>query len=452
MLKGAPIGCTVGGMNRPNVIYLHSHDTGRYVQPYGYAIRTPNIQRLAEQGLLFRQAHNAAPTCSPSRAALLTGMCPHSAGQFGLVNRGFDLPEPRHHLVHTLRAAGYHTALAGVQHVRRDPRTIGYHQLLKPGSRKAREVAPAAAEFLAAAPAQPFFLTVGFGETHREFPPPAPADDARYLRPPAPLPDTPETRADVAAFQASATDLDHGIGLVLGALDAAGLAENTLVICTTDHGLPFPRMKCNLTDHGTGVMLILRGPGGFGGGRVSDALVSQVDLFPTLCELLEIDPPEWLQGRSLLPLVRGEVAEINDAVFAEVNYHGQYEPQRMIRTRRWKYIRRYLDRTVPSLANCDNSPSKELLLRRGWADLRMAEEQLYDLTFDPNEAANLAHHAHHADVMAELRERLTRWMEETDDPILRGPIPEPEGATISRPDDVDPKALWEYTPRPPAFA
>lgn len=439
-------------MSRPNIIYLHSHDTGRYVEPYGYAIRTPNLQRLAEQGMLFRQAHNAAPTCSPSRAALLTGMCPHSAGQFGLVNRGFDLPDPSRHLVHTLRAAGYHTALAGVQHVRRDPRTIGYHQILETGGRKAREVAPAAAEFLAAAPAQPFFLTVGFSETHREFPPPAPADDARYLRPPAPLPDTPQTRADMAAYQASVTALDQGIGLVLGALEEAGLAGDTLVICTTDHGLPFPRMKCNLTDHGTGVMLILRGPGGFGGGRVCDALVSQIDLFPTLCELLAIAPPAWLQGRSLLPLVRGEVEEINDAVFAEVNYHGQYEPQRMIRTRRWKYIRRYLDRRVPSLANCDNSPSKELLLNRGWAELPMAEEQLYDLVFDPNEAANLAGDLRHADALAELRARLTQWMEETGDPILHGPIPEPEGATVSRPDDVDPKALWTYTERPPDFA
>ena len=439
-------------MSRPNIIYLHSHDTGRYVEPYGYGIRTPNIQRLAEQGMLFRQAHNAAPTCSPSRAALLTGMCPHSAGQLGLVNRGFDLPDPRHHLVHTLRAAGYRTALAGVQHVRRDPRTIGYDEILETGGRKARDVAPVAADFLAAAPDQPFFLTVGCSETHREFPPPAPADDARYLRPPAPLPDTPETRADMAAYQACVTALDQGIGMVLAALDAAGLADNTLVICTTDHGLAFPRMKCNLTDHGTGVMLILRGPGGFSGGRVSDALVSQIDLFPTLCELLEIAPPAWLQGRSLLPLVRGEAEQINDAVFAEVNYHGQYEPQRMIRTERWKYIRRYLDRPIPSLANCDNSPSKELLLRHGWGSLPMAEEQLYDLVFDPNEAANRAGDPRHADTLAELRARLTRWMEETDDPILDGPIPEPPGATISRPDDIDPKALWAYTERPDSFA
>ena len=210
-------------------------------------------------------------------------------------------------------------------------------------------------------------------------------------------------------------------------------------------------MKCNLTDHGTGVMLMLRGPGGFEGGRVSDALVSHIDLFPTLCELLEIEPPAWLQGRSLLPLVRGEAKEINDAVFAEVNYHGQYEPQRMIRTRRWKYIRRFTDRAIPSLANCDNSISKDLVLRHGWAGLPMAEEQLYDLVFDPNEAANLAGEPRHAATLADLRERLARWMDATDDPILDGPIPKPAEHGVSPPDDVDPMAVWEYTPRIPRY-
>ena len=138
-------------------------------------------------------------------------------------------------------------------------------------------------------------------------------------------------------------------------------------------------------------------------------------------------------------------------MFAEVNYHGQYEPQRMIRTRRWKYIRRYLERDVPSLANCDNSPTKELLLEHGWGSLPMAEEQLYDLVLDPNEAANLVADPRHADTLAELRARLARWMEETDDPILKGPIPEPAGATISPPDDVDPQALYAYTERIPTF-
>ncbi len=87
---------------------------------------------------------------------------------------------------------------------------------------------------------------------------------------------------------------------MLDALDANGLSENTLVICTTDHGIAFPRMKGNLTDHGIGVMLIMRGPGGFTGGKVYDALVSHIDLYPTICDLLEIEHPSWLQGTSLL--------------------------------------------------------------------------------------------------------------------------------------------------------
>src|SRR5579871_4131791 len=89
-----------------NIVYLHSHDTGRFIQPYGHAVPTPNLQKLAEGGMLFRQAFNAAPTCSPSRASLLTGCCPHTNGMLGLVNRGFLMPDYGKHLAHTLRAAG----------------------------------------------------------------------------------------------------------------------------------------------------------------------------------------------------------------------------------------------------------------------------------------------------------------------------------------------------------
>ncbi|MHC4248873.1 MAG: sulfatase-like hydrolase/transferase, partial [Planctomycetota bacterium] len=191
------------------------------------------------------------------------------------------------------------------------------------------------------APEQPFFLTVGFVETHRKFPEPAPEDDPDHTLPPAPLPDAPETRRDFAAFKASARAYDTGVGVVLDALAESGLEGNTLVILTTDHGIAFPRMKCNLQDSGIGVLLVMRGPGGFAGGKASDALVSHVDVFPTLCDLLEIDPPGWLEGRSLMPLVRGGAAqvseEVNDEIFSEVTYHAAYEPMRCVRTRRWKY-------------------------------------------------------------------------------------------------------------------
>ncbi|MEZ4638244.1 MAG: sulfatase-like hydrolase/transferase [Caldilineaceae bacterium] len=131
-----------GIMNRPNIIYIHSHDTGRYVQPYGYQISTPRIQQLAEQGVLFRQAFCAAPTCSPSRAALLTGQSPHNAGMTGLVNRGWGLNDNSQHLLHTLRAAGYLTVLGGLQHVAFDPNSLGFDVNLSPQDTKVENVAP----------------------------------------------------------------------------------------------------------------------------------------------------------------------------------------------------------------------------------------------------------------------------------------------------------------------
>ena len=422
-------------MNHPNILYIHSHDTGRYVQPYGHAIPTPNIQRLAEQGVLFRQAFCAGPTCSPSRASLLTGQCAHSSGVIGLAHRGFSLKDYKQHILHTLRKVGYHSALSGVQHIARNAEIIGYDQVLTAQGGKA---ASTAVDFLSDAPPQPFFLSVGFGVTHRKFPEPGPAEDARYCLPPAPLPDTPETRRDMAAFKASARILDRNIGDVLEALDKNSLAEDTLVICTTDHGIAFPGMKCNLTDHGIGVMLVMRGPGGFSGGQVCDAMVSHIDIFPTICDLLEIEPPQWLQGNSMMPLIRGEADEINDEIFSEVTYHAAYEPQRAVRTCRWKYIRRFDERQGPVLPNCDDSTSKDVWLRHGWRERTVPQEQLYDLIFDRNETCNLVADAAMTEVLDEMRARLERWMCATDDPLLKGPVPAPSGARFNDPDGLSP--------------
>src|SRR5581483_5240939 len=156
-------------MLNPNILYIHSHDTGRYVQPYGHAVPTPNIQRLAEQGVLFRQAFCASPTCSPSRAALLTGQSPHNSGMLGLAHRGFSLYDYHQHILHTLRSANYFSAEVGMQHIAADPRTAGYDRLIPTASNHTVDVTPAALDFLRDPPAQPFFLSVGFEETHRPF-------------------------------------------------------------------------------------------------------------------------------------------------------------------------------------------------------------------------------------------------------------------------------------------
>lgn len=425
-------------MTRPNILYIHGHDTGRYVGPYGHAVATPNIQRLAEEGVLFRKAFCAAPTCSPSRAALLTGQAPHNAGMVGLVNRGYDLSDHGQHIVTTLRGAGYHTVLSGLQHVARDPGDIGYDDIRTTSGRAA---ASHAVEFLndasASASGAPFYLEVGFFENHRVFP--EPTVDERYCLPPAPLPDTPRTRQDIAAYKTMAQDLDAKMGAVFAALERNGLAENTLVICTTDHGLAFPGMKCNLTDHGMGVMLIMRGPGGFTGGAVHDAMLSQIDVFPTLCDLLDIQPPEWLQGNSFLDVVSGDREEVNDEVFAEVTYHAAYEPKRAVRTQRWKYIRHFGGRDRPVLPNCDDSPSKDVWLDAGWQGRRVEEERLYDLAFDPNETQNRAGDADLADVLDDMRGRLDRWMAATSDPLLGGAhVQPPPGTSYNDPDGLSP--------------
>src|SRR3712207_7397380 len=114
---------------RPNILYLHSHDTGRYVQPYGHPVPTPNIQRLASQGLLFRRAFAAAPVCSGSRAALLTGQSSHSSGMLGLAHRGHRLADYEQHLVHVLRDGGYWSALVGESHVSAHPSDVGYDRV-----------------------------------------------------------------------------------------------------------------------------------------------------------------------------------------------------------------------------------------------------------------------------------------------------------------------------------
>lgn len=423
----------------PNIIYIHSHDSGRYLQPYGHSVPTPHLQRLASEGVLFRRAFSAAPTCSPSRAALLTGQCAHSSGMLGLAHRGFSLNDYNQHLVHALRTKGYRSVLAGLQHVARTPGIIGYDEVISPKSTSAVEVAPVAVNFLNQKRSEPFFLDVGFFETHREYPKPTAEDDPRYIQPPLPIPDTPQTREDTAAYHASARILDAGVGKVLDALDRNNLTGNTLVISTTDHGVSFPLMKCNLNDSGWGVSLIMRGPGGFTGGRVVDALISHLDLYPTLCELTGISPPSWLQGKSFLPVIRGTKTEINEEVFAEVNYHAAYEPKRAVRTKRWKYVRRFGDRHSPVLPNCDDGLSKSLWLEYGWKQHVLPEEDLYDLIFDPAEHQNVATDPHYKETLVEMRARLASWMHRTRDPLLQGPVPAPIGARVNDPDGTSPK-------------
>ena len=435
--------------DRPNILFMHSHNTGAYIEPYGHAIPTPHLQQLAEQGVLFRRAYATAPTCSPSRASFLTGMYPHTCGMTGLAHRGFAMTNYDWHAARIFKAHGYFTATAGVEHTAPDLDTIGYDEILSgldtnyPGQPKWIEPADAVVEFLQNAPQQPFFLNLGLNETHRPFhsaePDKYPAEREQYCIPPRPLPDTPETRADTADYKASARIMDNHYGNVLTALEETGLSDNTLVFCFADHGLQFPRNMCNLTDHGIGVYLVICGPG-FEGGKTVNAMVSLMDLLPTAYRAAGIEIPDHVQGKSLHPLINGDTDHHREEIFTEVTYHAAYEPMRSIRTERYKYIRRYDNRDKLVLPNVDDTPTKAFLLNQNWEKLPRDQEMLYDLIFDPDETHNIIDREDMAPIRKALSDRLDTWMKETHDPLLPdGYVAAPSGSRVNNSDGRSPK-------------
>lgn len=429
----------------PNLLIVHAHDMGRYNSAYGFALPTPNMARLASQGLTLRNAHCAAPTCSPSRAAMFTGLTAHQMGMLGLTHRGFTLNDYSLHLARRLSAEGYLTVQTGLQHEYHPREDDPIYERVIPNTEGALEKrdlnsADNAAAFLREGSERPWFLWMGLFLPHRPF---VAADPDRFpehaVKVPDPLPDSARNRADMAAYMASVHIADQALGRVLDALEASGQADNTLVILTTDHGIAFPDMKCNLTAHGTGVTWLLRLPGVIPAGRASDALVSHLDLVPTVFDVLGLPLPSSLPGRSLRPVFADPAgARIREDLFAEVNVHAAVGPARALRTATASYIRIFEKDLSQNLANCDESPSRDEWLDAGWATRPREAVQLYDLVFDPQERRNLAHDPRYAALRAEMEARLQAWMENTHDPLLQGPLRVPAGSLINRRDAFSP--------------
>ncbi len=421
-----------------NVIYIHTHDTGRFISPYGNPVPTPNLDAFARRATLFRNAHSAAPTCSPSRAALLTGRSAHGSGMLGLAHRGFAITDYNTHLARFLGVNGYYSVLAGIQHEAADSATIGYREIIA-GTEEIRN-AERAADFLRdhASSPEPFFLSFGMVATHRPFPANGGATPG-YLKVPNGVPDTPQTREDFAAYLGSAAAADRCAGVVLDAIEEAGLWENSIVLYTTDHGIAFPGYKCTLRDSGTGVALIMTYPGNPLAGGVVDAMVSHIDLFPTICEITGLPLPKWLEGYSMVPLFTGKAGEIRDELFAEVTFHAAYEPKRSVRTQRYKLIRHFSPDRRPVPANIDDSPGKTILIENGLLQRNDHLDALYDLALDPGEGLNLIDDPAYASVRKELEGRLHAWMERTRDPLLAGEVRRPAGSRINLRSAISPE-------------
>ncbi|MEM9914000.1 MAG: sulfatase [Planctomycetota bacterium] len=430
-----------GADPRPNILLLHWHDLGRNLGCYGVpGVVSPRLDALAGEGMRFDRAFCASPLCTPARGSIFTGRYPHSNGLIGLVPQGWAYHEGERTLPMLLREHGYHTALIGQQHESHRPETLGFDELrLVEGWQTYDRVEPLAVDFLRGTGRgdRPFFASVGLFEVHRLGRDHYPANryppiDEAAVEVPAFLEDCAETRGDLVSFYGAIRAADAAVGRVLDALDGAGLRDNTWVIFTTDHGMAFPGAKSTLYDPGIGVSLLMRWPGRLPAGLTSDAMLSHVDLVPTVLDALALDIPDNVQGLSVWPaLASPDVDAPRTHVFAERTYHGtDYDPMRAVRTTEYKYIRNYTPGLPPPMPDDVRSSDSAVRLPRRLRTPRPAEE-LYDLESDPEEHRNLAAQGEFEPVRAELAGRLEDWMRTTRDPLLRGPIPSPVARAVA---------------------
>jgi len=254
---------------KPHVLVITCHDLGQHLGCYGVdTVHSPNLDRLAGEGVRFERAFCTAPQCSPSRASLATGRYPHNHGVMGLTHSGFDweLNPGERHAAALLAEHGYETHLFGLQHVTQDVNRLGFQRLhplgsgngVGTGSTGSGDVAAGVEAFLQAAPSSvPLYVEINFFEPHRpyEFGGVEP-DSSSGVFVPAYLPQTADARQEMAALQGAIREVDHAIGRLLDALDRAQFAERTLVIFSADHGLAMPRAKCTLYDPGISIALI----------------------------------------------------------------------------------------------------------------------------------------------------------------------------------------------------
>ena len=432
-------------MNKPNVVLLISHDTGRFYSPYGITtIDTPHFDRLAEQSLTFERCFCTTPLCSPARAALTTGRYPHQNGMMGLPgNRlgGWDLAEKDRHLANVFKEHGYRTVICGFEHECTDISKIGFEEGIHGsgsghnGGRgsiigSGADISDWFARNPGAGVDKPFYMQIGCHETHRVWGQnTGPYSEKGIWKAPY-LKDLPEIDGEMALMQSSCHDLDAGLGEIMDAFDRQGITGDTIFVVTTDHGIDMPRAKGTLFDAGVGVGLFIRyDKGSWAKGVHTDALVSHVDVYPTILEACGIPVPEGTAGISLIDILADPAGAppVRDAVYVEKTYHDNYDPMRGLRTDRYKYI---LNFDAQSLYDVRFATAP----RYNWFKFsfrKMNREELYDVINDPNESINLADNSEYGELCLGFKKQLAAWMKETSDPLLEGSVSSPYHVRIS---------------------
>ncbi len=464
---------------RPNIVLIVADDHGREaLSCYGnlnrsggvaelITIKPPRIDELAADGVRFSNAFCTTASCSPSRSVLLTGLHNHANGMYGLEHQehhfsSFDTVQS---LPVLLENAGYRTARIGKLHVAPE-RVYHFQQVLKAGGvndpasigRSPVEMARQCYSFLndkSAESARPFFLYFATDDPHRSntvAPDGSPVFDGsapnlfgnrpggypqvgdhfyqpREVRVPSYLPDTKASRAELAQYYESISRLDAGVGRLIDYLKDTGHYDNTLIIYLSDNGAPFPGAKTTLYEPGMRLPCIVKLPKPQKPGLVQDAMISWVDITPTLLDFAGAWPNHThKQGRSFKSIVEQEGVKDWDEVYASHSLHEitMYYPMRVLRERRYKLIVNLAHQLpYPMALDLENSFTWQDILRTKRthfgkrtmaAYLHRPRLELYDLQTDPDEVKNLAANPRYRDVLARMQTKLRQFQQQTRDP------------------------------------
>ena len=417
---------------RLNILWLIAEDFGPHLGCYGTKqVSTPNLDRLASEGVRHTRFFTTAPVCSPSRSAFMTGMYQTTIGAHNHRSHrddGQTLPRGVRLLTDWFREAGYFTA-----NVRHLPEPIRWKGTAKTDWNFNYAGTPFDSDrWIDLKTNQPFFAQINFQETHRAFHAPIFADPAKIELPPW-TPDHPVAREDMAKYLDAATELDRKIGLVLKQLEADGLADNTVIVFFGDNGEAHVRSKQFCYESGLRVPLIIRWPKNFPApkhfqpGSVDDRLLMAIDLSPTMLEIAGVKKPVKMQGEAFLG---NRATKAREYVFAARDRCDETVFRfRTVRDARYRYIRNFTPERPFLQANEYKERSypvwnllKELNVSGGLTPAQaalcaptMPEEELYDLDTDPYELGNLARSPEHQKVLKRLRRSLEKWIKDSDD-------------------------------------
>ena len=427
---------------RPNIVLIVAEDMGPHVGCYGdNTVPTPNIDRLAREGVRFDNGYVTQASCSPSRSSILTGLHVYQNFQLGLAHTGYTMHKGIPNLPELLKQKDYRTGILGKLHVNPENEfPFDYRS----GSKDVAILAARADEFLNDTGDRPFFLMINFWDCHRDQGQgvPQPFPDTRFGWPEDPVgpedvnifPEYGEidelvVREEVAGYYNSIQRVDIGIGMLLDALAKHKKLDNTIIMFIGDHGPAFSRGKTTTYEFGIKVPYIVRWPGMAKPGLESEALVSTIDIVPTCMSAAGLEVPSYLPGRSLVTVLRGEGENWRSTLVAEWHTHGPgFQPQRCIRNSRYKLIlnmRTDVTKSGLGIDGCKVAQALKLAKYNGTKVQRVfnmlrnpPEIELYDLQKDPIEYHNLGDDPGYREIKEDLIRQLQAYRERTGDPFL----------------------------------